>query len=61
MAEENNQPPPVLTLNLPPGYLREYRRLYFQREALEGCEDRIMSGLVEIQQRRILGDQDSLV
>lgn len=60
MAEENNLPPPALTLNLPPGYLREYRRLYFQKDAQEVCEDQIMSGLMKME-HRILGDSDSIV
>lgn len=58
MCEENNQPPPPLTLNLPPGYLREYRRLYFQKDQQQINEDNIMSGLIKIE-NHMFRNQDS--
>ena len=32
---------PPMTLNLPPGYLREYRKLYFQKEDEENLQSQL--------------------
>lgn len=35
-----------MTLNLPPGYLREYRKLYFQRDFQEHGSAVVLVGAV---------------
>ena len=62
MSEENSEPPPELTLNLPPGYLREYRKLYFQRDFQEQGEAAVPNGAVpnEHAQRILRAEEDSL-
>lgn len=44
MAEENKQPPPPLTLNLPPGYLR------VKIKQLRNIEDCISSGIIKTEE-----------